>query len=325
MIHSSSFELKGWESMVRQSDFSNPIKMASLQTSVALRKTGCGEEAAVVSDHISDPQKSPSRPQSSRFSMCAENMMLGPPRAANYTGAISLLETRQKCGHGAREVKTRFEIVYGCMSRTPCVHETLPRRLLVLYDELRPCGISPARHIRVHYPSPMIRGMHRKTFTLLTLMRALYDATFYVKVDTDVDMRRLLEYEQSLVSDTRNARQTCYYGPCVVDFPLYLRSSSRRKEIKYVLGGVYALGRQSIDVLVRHYITVSTAWHQLFCTPKGGRRKRDEDAMVGGILYLQNIFPTCSHPVMPHGCSKRRNRRATTCSHLTHDLDLNLQ
>lgn len=191
-----------------------------------------------------------------------------------------------------------FDVVYGCMSRTPCVHHALRRPLLVLTDSIGTCRLAPrgVREFR-HFKERMKAGMHNKAFELLTQLRGSFDARYYVKIDTDVDTSNVNTFESRL-----KALRADYYGVCVTTF--MLRHADTGALTPYAQGGTYALSNRSMRLVVSGYRSMVHRWHSLFTTPGGNRRRIDEDAVTGAILWFARVNLTCAARTMRHGCKR---------------------
>ena len=189
-----------------------------------------------------------------------------------------------------------MDFAYGCMARTPCVHHALPRPMVVLVDAVTHCtrkSVYPRKIVR--FPHRMKPGMHNKAIALLRLLRTEYDAAYYVKIDDDVNISKIVRYEQAVLRT-----RASYYGKCVVGYPLVMKTTLTR--VSYAQGGIYVLSNVSIRHVLHKHRSVVSRWDALFQTPMGNRRRLDEDALVGGVLYMANINLTCATIILVHGC-----------------------
>ena len=134
-----------------------------------------------------------------------------------------------------------YDFVYGCMSRTPCIHHSLPNPMVLLVDRLQGCAQDPLYPRQIaHFQDKLLSGMHNKAFVLLKLLHKHYDARYYVKIDSDVDVSNIKKYEHHV-----SMVQPTYFGQCVRNFPLVVRLPPHNTVI-YAQGGIYVLSKVNI-------------------------------------------------------------------------------
>ena len=216
-------------------------------------------------------------------------------------------------------------VVYGCPSRTACVHHALDRHMFILTDQvhvaqahtlvtlalcpLRPCTLSVMRALcvlQIHECAKAPRGprqvrlftkfhktMHvqlQKMIQLLHLLRRAYDAQYYVKLDDDVDIASHELYEHTLL--TLRPR---YYGTCSKSYSLL--HTADRHIVRYV-ESTYALSNASVGVLTMRGLIpgVLQRFDDLFRSLRNRTRRRAEDSVVGAALYFgAGTTSTCTN------------------------------
>ena len=136
---------------------------------------------------------------------------------------------------------------------------------------------------------------------LLVLLRQTYNAQYYVKIDTDVNISKREAFESTLLN-----RMPHYYGRCIVGYPLFFYPN--KTLVPYANGGIYALSNATMGAIMGS-ITIKqvlSRWEAHFRTMSGKVRPRAEDAVVGATIFMNGLNLTCANflelPILPHGC-----------------------